>query len=120
MFDASFRNSRSYDAAEPYLHTSIHPYMNRQPTFPLVARPDYDGASHLPGKPGDSMSDRPFPSRTHDRREFLKVGGAVTAALLAPTALKADTAKTMPALPENPRTQEAMPTRNLGKTGYKV
>ena len=26
----------------------------------------------------------------------------------------------MPALPENPRTMEAMPTRNLGKTGYKV
>jgi aryl-alcohol dehydrogenase-like predicted oxidoreductase len=26
----------------------------------------------------------------------------------------------MAALPENPRTQKAMPTRNLGKTGYKV
>jgi len=54
-----------------------------------------------------------------DRREFLKVGGAVTAALLAPSAL-ADTPKTMPGLPSNPRTTEAMPTRNLGKTGYKV
>ena len=26
----------------------------------------------------------------------------------------------MPELPENPRTMKAMPTRNLGKTGYKV
>ncbi|MGA3046186.1 MAG: aldo/keto reductase [Terracidiphilus sp.] len=58
--------------------------------------------------------------RKQGRREFLKVGGAVTAALLAPTALKADTPKTMPALPSNPVTPSAMPTRNLGKTGYKV
>jgi len=53
------------------------------------------------------------------RREFLKAGGAITAALLAPAAL-AETAKTMPALPSNPRTPAAMPTRNLGKTGYRV
>ena len=53
------------------------------------------------------------------RREFLKAGGALTAALLAPSAL-ADTPKSMPALPSNPRTPAAMPTRNLGKTGYKV
>jgi aryl-alcohol dehydrogenase-like predicted oxidoreductase len=59
-------------------------------------------------------------ARNHGRREFLKAGGAVTAALLAPTALKADTPKTMPALPVNPVTPTAMPTRNLGKTGYKV
>ncbi|MGA2539820.1 MAG: aldo/keto reductase, partial [Terracidiphilus sp.] len=56
----------------------------------------------------------------HGRREFLKAGGAVTAALLAPTAMRADTPKTLPALPVNPLTQAAMPTRNLGKTGYKV
>ena len=60
------------------------------------------------------------PSGKHGRREFLKAGGAVTAALLAPGALKADTPTTMPALPENPKTLESMPTRNLGKTGYKV
>jgi aryl-alcohol dehydrogenase-like predicted oxidoreductase len=54
------------------------------------------------------------------RREFLKAGGAVTAALLTPAAMKADTAKTLPALPVNPLTPGAMPTRNLGKTGYKV
>jgi aryl-alcohol dehydrogenase-like predicted oxidoreductase len=54
------------------------------------------------------------------RREFLKAGGAVTAALLAPSALSADTPKNLPGLPSNPVTPAAMPTRNLGKTGYKV
>jgi aryl-alcohol dehydrogenase-like predicted oxidoreductase len=53
------------------------------------------------------------------RREFLKAGGAVTAALLAPSAM-ADTPKALPGLPSNPVTSTAMPTRNLGKTGYKV
>ncbi len=56
----------------------------------------------------------------HGRREFLKASGAVTAALLAPTALTADTPKNLPALPSNPLTPASMPTRNLGKTGYKV
>jgi len=59
-------------------------------------------------------------ARNQGRREFLKAGGAVTAALLAPSALRADTPKTMPPLPVNPVTPTAMPTRNLGKTGYKV
>ena len=53
------------------------------------------------------------------RREFLKAGGAITAALLAPAAL-ADTPKALPGLPSNPKTPTAMPTRNLGKTGYRV
>jgi aryl-alcohol dehydrogenase-like predicted oxidoreductase len=56
----------------------------------------------------------------HDRREFLKAGGAVTAALLAPAAIAAKAPKTLPGLPSNPVTPAAMPTRNLGKTGYKV
>src|SRR5271166_1265803 len=56
-----------------------------------------------------------------DRREFLKKSGAVTAAVLTGSTLPARAAdKTMPALPSNPHTQTAMPTRNLGKTGYKV
>src|SRR5271167_4588385 len=56
-----------------------------------------------------------------DRREFLKKSGAVTAAVLAGSALPAGAAaKTLPALPSNPHTQTTMPTRNLGKTGYKV
>ena len=57
-------------------------------------------------------------TRKQGRREFLKASGAVTAALLAQPAFA--TEKTLPALPSNPRTPAAMPTRNLGKTGYKV
>jgi len=65
------------------------------------------------------MADNPINGK-HGRREFLKAGGALTAALLGSTALKADTPRTMPPLPVNPVTPSAMPTRNLGKTGYKV
>jgi len=66
------------------------------------------------------MKDRTdISARRQGRREFLKAGGAVTAALLAQTAM-ADASKTLPALPSNPVTPGAMPTRNLGKTGYKV
>ncbi len=64
-------------------------------------------------------SDRP---QRQDRRDFLKAGAVVTGALLARTARAdtADTAKPLPGLPANPKTPNAMPTRNLGKTGYKV
>jgi hypothetical protein len=62
---------------------------------------------------------QPAAARNQGRREFLKAGGAITAALLAPSAL-ADTPKALPGLPSNPKTPAAMPTRNLGKTGYKV
>lgn len=56
-----------------------------------------------------------------DRRNFLKTGGAVAAGLLASGAMPAPaSAVTLPALPMNAKTQGAMPTRNLGKTGYKV
>jgi len=58
--------------------------------------------------------------RKRGRREFLKAGGAITAALLTPTAALADTHRTLPSLPSNPKTLAAMPTRNLGKTGYRV
>src|SRR5580704_5919868 len=54
------------------------------------------------------------------RRDFLKVGGAATAALLTPSAFALTPNKSLPALPSNPVTMKAMPTRNLGKTGYKV
>ncbi len=53
-----------------------------------------------------------------DRRRFLKTSGAVAAGLLGRSAIAAKAA--MPALPLNAKTQAAMPTRNLGKTGYKV
>jgi aryl-alcohol dehydrogenase-like predicted oxidoreductase len=56
-----------------------------------------------------------------DRRDFLKTGGAVAAGLLtnsiAPTPASA---AALPPLPTNPNTVATMPTRNLGKTGYKV
>jgi uncharacterized protein len=66
------------------------------------------------------MSDsNPLPARKQGRRDFLKAGGAVTAALLTPPAF-ATMSKTLPNLPSNPKTPEAMPTRNLGKTGYRV
>ncbi len=54
-----------------------------------------------------------------DRRDFLKMGGAATAGLLAHEVLPAR-ASAAPAFPENPKTHAAMPTRNLGKTGYRV
>ena len=61
----------------------------------------------------------PFPSS--DRRDFLKTGGAVAAGLLTNGAGLASAASTaLPPLPANPNTLAAMPTRNLGKTGYKV
>jgi hypothetical protein len=56
-----------------------------------------------------------------DRRNFLKAGGAVAAGLLTQSAVSMRGAvSSLPTLPNNSRTQDAMPTRNLGKTGYKV
>ncbi len=62
------------------------------------------------------------PSATSsNRRNFLKTGGAIAAGLLTPGMASASTTPgALPALPVNPRTVHAMPTRNLGKTGYKV
>ena len=54
-----------------------------------------------------------------DRRDFMKAGGAATAALLAQGALPR-VAQALPGLPSNSATAGAMPTRNLGKTGYRV
>ena len=56
-----------------------------------------------------------------DRRAFLKGSTAAAAAVFAGAALPpVAMASTTRAMPNNPRTQDAMPTRNLGKTGYKV
>ncbi|WP_433965520.1 aldo/keto reductase [Tunturiibacter gelidiferens] len=58
---------------------------------------------------------------TSDRRTFLKTGGVAAAALLTKGAIAAETQqRTLPPLPDNTKTVAAMPTRNLGKTGYKV
>ncbi len=55
------------------------------------------------------------------RRDFLKTGGAVAAGLFTSGRVLANAAAgTLPDLPVNARTQGAMPTRNLGKTDYKV
>ena len=53
-----------------------------------------------------------------NRRDFMKAGGAATAALLAQGALPGP-ARALPALPSNPATA-GMPTRNLGRTGFRV
>jgi hypothetical protein len=55
----------------------------------------------------------------HDRRKFIKIGGAVTAGLLAHAALP-ETIRALPGTPSNPAAPEAMPTRNLGRTGWRV
>jgi hypothetical protein len=59
----------------------------------------------------------------NNRRAFLKAGGIMTAAALGSAALP-DVASALPVpssgLPTNPATSASMPTRNLGKTGYKV
>jgi uncharacterized protein len=62
---------------------------------------------------------KPSPAST-GRRDFLKTSGAIAAGLLTRGAMPAHASTTMPSLPVNPRTLAAMPTRNLGKTGYKV
>lgn len=54
-----------------------------------------------------------------NRREFLKTGGAATVGFLAHT-LVAPESRALPPLPENPVTPQAMPTRNLGRTGYRT
>jgi len=61
------------------------------------------------------------PLSLSDRRQFLKTGGAVAAGLLSQGAVNAHASlASLPPLPVNAKTQAAMPTRNLGKTGYKV
>lgn len=52
------------------------------------------------------------------RRTFLKSGGAITAAALSSAALPPIASAAPPPLTQSHA--EAMPTRNLGKTGYKV
>jgi hypothetical protein len=49
------------------------------------------------------------------RRDFLRIGGIAAAGLLARPACAQSVAA-----PDNPATARAMPTRNLGRTGYRV
>ena len=62
---------------------------------------------------------RPIPSS--GRRDFLKTSGALAAGLLTNGVVLAHpSTDAFPPLPANSKTPGAMPTRNLGKTGYKV
>ena len=55
-----------------------------------------------------------------DRRTFLKSGGAIAAAALGSAPLLELPAAAVAPAPTDAERREAMPTRNLGKTGYKV
>jgi len=66
------------------------------------------------------MSKAPSKSPRSNRRTFLKSSGLMTAAVIGSAALpKVPAAAATAATSESPQ-REAMPTRNLGKTGYKV
>ena len=52
-------------------------------------------------------------------RDLLKLGTAAAAGFVAKGVMGGE-AKQMPGLPNNPLTPKAMPTRNLGKTGFQV
>ncbi|MGA7614995.1 MAG: aldo/keto reductase [Thermoanaerobaculia bacterium] len=54
-----------------------------------------------------------------ERRDVLKLGAAATVGFLARD-LVAGEPKALPPLPDNHITSGAMPTRNLGRTGYRV
>jgi len=57
-------------------------------------------------------------SKPSSRRDFIKTTGALTAGVIA-TGVLGSAASAAP-LPLNPATPDAMPTRNLGRTGYRV
>jgi aryl-alcohol dehydrogenase-like predicted oxidoreductase len=63
--------------------------------------------------------DKPFHDKTAGRRTFLKVGGSAAAGLFGRAATAQQTGGA-PAKPQNDRSATALPTRNLGQTGYKV
>jgi len=54
-----------------------------------------------------------------ERRDVLKLGTAAAAGFVAKSVM-GETPRKMPGLPHNPATPDAMPTRNLGKTGFQV
>ena len=54
-----------------------------------------------------------------ERRDVLKLGTAAAAGFVA-RGVMAETPRTLPPMPVNPKTPQAMPTRNLGKTGFQV
>jgi uncharacterized protein len=67
----------------------------------------------------DVMSKHSSDKSSNNRRSFLKAGGIMSAALLGSTTLPAPLTGQASA-PSRTSIGDAMPTRNLGKTGYKV
>jgi len=65
------------------------------------------------------MSEHDEKNGTIERRDLLKLGTAATVGYLA-RGVVADVAAALPPLPSNPVTPKAMPTRNLGRTGFRV
>ena len=63
--------------------------------------------------------EQPHDSQNLDRRDFLRLGTTASAGLLT-GALARPAGAALPPLPVNPRTSDAMPARNLGRTGYRV
>jgi aryl-alcohol dehydrogenase-like predicted oxidoreductase len=61
-----------------------------------------------------------MPKRTESsRRDFLKKSSVLGVAVVAGKVTDSG-ASVLPPLPSNPATEKAMPTRNLGRTGYRV
>jgi len=65
------------------------------------------------------MADSKDNRGTIERRDVLKLGTAAAAGFVAKTVMGETPAKARE-LPNNPATPDAMPTRNLGKTGFQV
>lgn len=65
------------------------------------------------------MSEHDEKKGTIERRDLLKLGTAATVGYLARGVVPAAVAA-LPPLPSNPVTPKAMPTRNLGRTGFRV
>ena len=65
------------------------------------------------------MTDSKNTGSKMERRDLLKLGTAAAAGFVAKGVMGGEP-KRMPGLPSNPLTPKAMPTRNLGKTGYQV
>ena len=65
------------------------------------------------------MTDSKNTGSKMERRDLLKLGTAAAAGFVA-KGVMGDEPRQMPGLPSNPLTPKAMPTRNLGKTGYQV
>ncbi|HVN31954.1 MAG TPA: aldo/keto reductase [Thermoanaerobaculaceae bacterium] len=65
------------------------------------------------------MSEHDEEKPTIERRDLLKLGAAATVGYMA-RGVVPDASASLPPLPINPVTPGAMPTRNLGRTGYRV